>query len=389
MRPHPLTLAAPLLLALVLAARTSAADDADDALARSREAEARGDLAAASSELEPMVAKYPQDYLLALELAELAARRGHAEEAIRGYRVAVQRSPRAEVARAGLMGELAREGRCAEIVEVAAGGPDGLGRDAVASCEQTVAARPRVAVGLAYTNMQFAGHLYKSGANGATASVDVPVGAWTFGLTGRHLSISSRDASVMSPFTQQEGYARVGVGDARLGASLQLGVVRDGSGSLGTSVHAGTALRWSPRGDLVLAAAVSGYSDQTILRISPSYRAALGHGVSLTPALALQRADGKAWGSGSLTVAYDAAGWGLLAGGKYGEEVRPAYLTDAVVYDLTEHVMWGAFASARVRLTSDLALRASYSFDRLQGSTSGATVTSNLHAFSVGPVFEF
>jgi tetratricopeptide (TPR) repeat protein len=380
--------------ALVLfAPAVSAADDADDAFARARAAEARGDLAAAVDALTPSLLAYPQDYQLALAVAELESRRGRREAAIVAYRAAIARSPRAEGARAGLVHELAWAGRCDEAeTELRAivpppGAAAEAARNAVATCG--LASPSPVTIGLAFNHLEFPSHPYKSAGNGATAAVDLARGGWSFGLTGRYLSISSRDTTAMASFTQQEGYARAGFGTAKLGASLLFAVLRDGSGKLGTSEHVGTALRWSPAGDLVLTATVSAYTDETVLRISPSYRIPILPKVSLTPAVALQRAEGATWWNGSLTLAYDARRLSLFAGGKYGEEVRPANLSESVVYNMTEHVTWGVWAGARVRLGDDLALRLAYSLDHLEGSSGTTPVSSNLHAFTIGPVITF
>jgi hypothetical protein len=383
----PLT-AATFLLVLFAPLAVAAADSYDDAFERARAAEARGDLAGAIEALTPALAAYPQDYDVALEIASLEARRGRTDEAARAYRVAIARSPRAAAARIGLATVLSRAGRCDEVdAEVRAAGAS-IAADSVPPCVRP-ASPPRAVVGLSFNQLLFPSHPYKSAASGATASVDVPIGAWSIGATGRYLSLSSRDESVMPAFTQQEGYLRAGVGNALVGGSLIFGVVRDGSGKLGTSEHVGTVLRWSPGGDLMLAATVSAYSDETIVRVSPSYRIPLGRGFSLTPALAVQRAEGATWWNGSLTLALDGERGGFFLGGKYGEEVRPAYLADSVVYDMTEHVTWGLWAGARVRFGEHFALRAAYSLDRLEGSSGTTPVSSNLHSFTVGPVFTF
>jgi hypothetical protein len=390
----PLTIALAVSLTL-FPARVRAADEADDARARARDAEARGDLGAAARALRPAVEAFPQDYELALELADLEARSGHSDEAIRSYRDAAARSPAAEGARVGLVSQLARTGRCEDAAtELGALGAStttmaSVARDEVASCNHRAPGATIVTFGAAYDNLQFTGHRYKSSADGATAFVDLGLGAWSLGVTGRYLSIHSRDTSVLPAFAQQEGYARLGTGNATFGASLLFGVVHDGSGSLGTSIHAGTALRYSPLGDLVLTGTVSAYTDQTILRVSPSYRAALGYGLSLTPAVAVQRAGDGVWGSGSLTFGYDSARWGASLGGRYGEEVRPASLADAYVYAVPEHVMWGTWAAARVQLTSRIQLRASYAVDRLQTTTDGVVTASYLQSLTVGPAFTF
>lgn len=380
--------AAAFCLASFASIATAAADAYDDALTRAHAAEARGDLAGAIDALTPALAAFPQDYEIAVEIASLEARRGHVDEAARMYRLAIARSPRGAPARLGLVAMLAAAGRCDDVdAEVRAAGAL-LSPAAVPACVRSPMRTP-VAIGLSFNQLFFPSHPYKSAASGATASVDVPIGAWSVGATGRHLSLSSRDETVMPAFTQQEGYARVGVGNATFGASLLFGVVRDGSGKLGTSEHVGTVLRWSPAGDLMLAATVSAYSDDTIVRVSPSYRLGLGSGFSLTPAVAMQRAEGATWWNGSLTLSYDGAKGGFFVGGKYGEEVRPAYLADSVVYDMPEHVTWGLWAGGRVRLGESLALRVAYSLDHLEGSSGTTPVSSNLHALTVGPVITF
>jgi hypothetical protein len=237
--------------------------------------------------------------------------------------------------------------------------------------------------------MLFPGHAYKSSATGGSASLDLPLGDWTVGATGRYLSLSTRDEDVVPAFAQREGYLRVGVGNRTVGGTMVLAALHDGSGALGSSYHAGVALRWSPAGDFVLAATVSAYSDETVYRLSPSYRIPLGYGVSLVPALALERAENGTYGSLALSLAWDGTSGGFFLGGKVGEEVRPAYLTDSVVYDVEEHVGAGLYVGGRISLGSHVSLRATYSFDHLLATPASGSTASGLHSLSIGPVFTF
>jgi hypothetical protein len=347
-----------LALVLVLAAAPAAADDADDASARADALAAGGDLAGAVSALTAARDAYPQDYQLALGVARLESRRGGGERAIAAYRVAVARSPEAADAREELAFELARAKQSAWL-----------------------------ALGASYGHVAFPGHAVKSTGDGVTLDASAALGGLTLWGTGRVTSFGTRDASVTSSFTQEEGYLSAGYGAATFGATLHAAVLHDGSGSLGTSLHGGASLRWSPAGDLVLALAASRYDDGDVFRAAPSYRVGLGAGFSLTPSVAVQRAEGKTYGSGSLTLAWDTPGLSFFAGAKYGEEVRPAYLDAHVVYAINEHVQWGLWGGARVRVNDTLSLRASYGFDQLATTTSSGT--SQIHALSLGPVLTF
>lgn len=413
----PLLLASPrrflaaVAVAAVLTPAYARADVYDDGFARSREAEARGDLAAAAAALAPLVAAYPQDYDVALQLGWIELRRGRYAAAETAYREAIARSPVAEEAHRGLVTALDRQGRCAEADAALATAtaisrsPDAA-RTAIVTCAPRVASRVPMApdapapampaappqktvVSAAVQAYSFPGHPYKSSAQGVTASVDVPKGGFSIGATGRITHIATPDGGYVSAFGQEEAYLRLGYGTDSAGLSVIGAIVRDGSGTLGTSGHVGAIGRLSGKSDLFLTASASFYPDGTALRVSPEWRLTLAPGWYVTPGVALQRALGETLLSASLSVSTEGRWGSLYVGGKYGDELRPAYLGASVVYDLQEKIRWGAWAGLTVRLSDVVLVRATYAFDRLDGTYSGQSTSSSIHSFGIGPVFEF
>ncbi len=378
-------------LALLFAAATSAsearADAWSDALAASARAEAAGDLDGAVQPLRAALDAYPQDVALLLALGRIELARGRSAEAVRAYREATARSPRAADAYAGLAWALAAERRCGEARDaalVASALERALDATAVAgACEAAIAVAPEVAV--AANALAFPGHARKSWAWGATVSTDAALGSLRAGATVRALSVSSRAAAVVPSFGQQEAYARVGWQTLDAGVGAVGAVVRDASGETGTSGHAGLALRASPAGDLLLSLAASFYPDGSVLRAEPAWRLPLGGGLYATPAFALSRALGATYGAGSLSLSLAGVSGSAWVGAKYGAEVRPAYLAQSVVYDLAEPVRWGASAGGSLRLARDVDLRLTLSFDAL-GATA-ASGASAIYAASFGPAF--
>jgi hypothetical protein len=103
----------------------------------------------------------------------------------------------------------------------------------------------------------------------------------------------------------------------------------------------------------------------------------------------VQRVSSTTLASASLSLLLDWPGLSLWAGGKYGQEERPAYLGQSIVYDLTDRVAWGAFGGLRLRLGDGIGVVATYAYDRLDVSGTGGGQTSAVQTLTVGPTFAF
>jgi tetratricopeptide (TPR) repeat protein len=400
------------LTAILLAPSVAWADSYDEAFARARGLEARGDLPGAAAELSAILADYPQDYALVIELAWLRFQAGQYQDAERGYREAIRRSPAALDAHLGLGWSLARQGRCPEAlssiqryVDIYPTSP--RGQDALAACAAPAtptagsptagspvaspwaSAAPlptTVTVGVAWGGARLPSHPIKTGASGVTVGADAALwGTWLLGGVFRSTSVSTVDGSGVDPFVQREFYAYAGLATAQAGLVLHLASIHDGSGTTGTSTHAGVSTRLSgAAGDGLLSAYISSYSDKAILRVEPSWRVPLGEHFSIVPGVALQRTSTETLATAQLTLVLDGAAGRLWFGGKYGTEDRPAYLLQSVVDNVTEKIRGGLWAGGRLVISPHLAATAQYAFDRLVRTDNLTPATSAMHTFSLG-----
>ncbi len=385
------------LALLTAGARTAHAEEDPyaAAMATSAAAEQRGDLELAARALEAVLVAYPQDHELRVKLGWVLFRARRFAESERAYQAALDLAPQSMDARLGLGWSRVRQGQCdgasAALEPMLAAG-DPRAEEILQACE--VPSVGAVSLFAAWNQYFFPGHPYKSTGTGVLVGASARTAeGWTLQGAFRHVAFTATAGSGISNFTQQEAYAHVGYSGANAGLLLQGALVFDGSGAIGTSKHVGLAARWSPAGDLLLDASLSVYDDRTIGRLAPSWSIPVAGPLRLVPGAAFQLADGEVKVTGSLTAALSFSSLELWAGGKYGEEIRPAYLSQLAIYNVQDRIAWGAWAGARVKLGSVLAIQATYAIDRLRrdGDTSTGTSTSesNSHALSLGPVLTF
>jgi hypothetical protein len=395
-------------LALGLASFTaglprSAAQDVDpydDALARAAALEAAGRFDDAARLLTAGLWYYPQDVGLPLAIAWLHRRAGHLGEAARFYGIALSRSPGSIDARLGLAAVLEAQERrdearpiyerlAAEIPELDAA------REGAARCAAAPAVRftPYVALaGTVYPN-----HPVKALSAGVTAGAALAFrNGWFLSATYRytHFVPATPPAPppgqpppiAISAWDQHEGYFTAGWGIDKGGIDLTYAIVVDGSGALGTSHHLGMTARWSPFGDIEVRASGSLYDDMKVLRVEPSWRIPIAFGLSIRPGVGLADAGGELLATGMATLALDRPRFSLWAGGKYGDEVRPVYLSVPLVYATVERIPFGAWAGAAVNVNSDVRIHLSYAMDRLEQPDGTA---SDAHTLAIGAAVAF
>lgn len=331
----------------------------DTAIERSRALERDHRYAEGADLLARARLDYPQDFTIALRLGWLSFLARRYDDAERGYREAVALSGgQSADARSGLGWSLLRLGKRAEAarefraaLELAPG--DAIATGGLAAATSSELAEVEWFPVFAPIGHYYATHPYKSFAG--TANVGVSV------LLGRHLllgatyrgSLFAYDPSAEPPrqattsFAQHEGYLSLGWVAPRAGLVAHYGLVRDGSGFSGTSHHLGGTFRVSPWGDVVLGGAYSRYDDLEVGRVELSWRIPLGESCWVRPAGAAQRTSDDTLGTGYATLGYDGPGFGAWLGGKYGAEVRPAYLGVPLVMNLPERVVYGGGAGVR------------------------------------------
>ena len=377
------------LASLVACAEAHAGDPYADGLAQAHEAEGQHDPAAAARILEPLVRAYPEDVPVALELAWAHFSAADYPGAEAAYREVLVRAPWSVDGRLGLAWALVREGRCDDARKEAA----------------RIAAEPRAAAveaacpAGAFRSWElsasgafslYAGDPTRASAAGAllTASALLP-GNLALGVAYRHLHISTTPSGG-SDFEQDEAYVHLGYWGSAAGFVLHAALVSDGSGTFGVSKHVGASAHVAVFGDLAFDGSASIYPDFTVGRVAASWTSPALGPLRFMPGVAVQVAGSDTFGNAFATLVAEVSPFTLWLGGKLGEEVRPAYLSQLAVYDIPEHVIGGAWAGAYLRLGDALGLRASYSFDALRviGPTA-TTQSAALHTFSLGPVIRF
>ncbi len=370
-----------------------------EAMARASAADRRGDLLAETHELAGLLGRYPQDFDLTLRLGFAYFRAGmftHSEDA---YRKALAQNGDPAEASLGLGWALQRQGRCAESsaafrVVLGRRPADAGARDGLRLCAPPRPQSIRLTVGatLGGQASNQVGQGTQISANGA-ARLDVLfrerllLGA-LYRYRGELPAIS---ITFGSPFAgQHEVYLHAGYGVPFVGATLHYAVVRDQGGLSTTSNHIGMGARISPLGHIFLDLAASFYSDATVFRVGPSWWVPLRFGLSLQPGLALQVAQGQVYFNYAFVAAFSRGRFSLWAGGKYGEEFRPAYLDATIIYNLSDKVLAGALGGASIKLgkwggpgkPGKSLLSLYYTYDCLRPSD--GTADTNLHALTIG-----
>lgn len=226
---------------------------------------------------------------------------------------------------------------------------------------------------------------------GLTSASTVRLAAWLYqhwllaaSYRYSHFLASDNAASYgasTAPWRQHDGYATLGYAALRFGVSLHYGVL---AGALNaspdyaeTSHHIGFAARYSPFGDGTLAMSASLFPSEVIYRGELAWALPLipassswaqkARALRLRPGVAVQWSGGEWRPSGSLTVSFDHPRFSAFVGGKYGSELRAAYLPQEVVYNGPERIPLGLWVGGSLRLSprDGTTLSLNYAFDRL------------------------
>jgi tetratricopeptide (TPR) repeat protein len=389
MKQRPLLRAVALTVTSLFAA-PAFADEYDDALAAARALDAQGRPREAAAVLAEALPRYPQDYALPLAAGDYELRAGRFVEAERRYWTALERSPRGPEALFGLALALERQGLCAEATvafeRVLAEQP---GHEEALRGLSRCAPQPafRAALSLAGNGGYYPGAPYRRFSAGGLAAAEIGHRSGFFlGAAYRYLHFVPASGAAVSAWDQHEAYASLGYAAARFGLSLHYGFARDGSGALGDSHHLGLRARYSPFGDLELAASLSLYGDGQVYRVEPSWRIPLPFGFSVRPGVAVEVALGEVLATGLLTVSFDRGPVSLFAGGKYGDEVRPVYFQVPAIVDLTQKIAFGAWAGASVNVSDPVRIHLTYTLDR-QKLADGSALDAHALTLGIGVSF--
>lgn len=388
------TLSLSIAAVITFIARTvHATDGYEEIMARAAEMSARGDHAGAARALEPAVVELAQDYSIAVECAWQHFQAGEWRDAERAYREAIARAPGSKDARIGLAWTLVHEERCEEAAAASRAADDPRGEEVLAACAPARA----WTLSASFLAAATPDHPIKTGAAGILSSISGPIGeGGVFGAAHRFVRTGTIASSGIAAFDQHDFYGHVGYWGERWGLVVRVAVAADLSRTLETSGHGGLSAHvrlasflpaWT--GDARLEASASVYDDLTVVRVAPSWAIHVFGPLHVIPGFAFQHDGARAYGAASIAAALEWPVFSVWAGAKYGDENRPAYLAQSVVYDLTEKVAWGAWLGVRVRPWRRLAFEAAYAFDQLRRSDALAPSQSGLHSFSIGPVVTF
>jgi len=196
---------------------------------------------------------------------------------------------------------------------------------------------------------------------------------WLGGAAYRYTWGSKRNE--WPSWDQHELHLDVGYATRTVAAILQYAVVDDRSGFSGISHHAGVSARWSPFGDVLLDTSLS---DMTVFRTSPSWKIPIAWGLSIQPGVAMESAASQLHSNGSLAFALDRAWGSIQLGGKYGDEVRPAYLSARLITNTPESISWGVWTGGSWNAGHATRVSVSYAMNRLEyvGGSSNAYFVS-------------
>lgn len=379
----------------------------EQAMARAAELERAGKPAEGAALLAPLSERYPQDLALHLRLAWLSYLAGHYVAAEAHYRGALALSPQSRDAQHGLAWALLKGGRRAEahaqFKQVVERWPElELARQGLAASAPVppVSISPRLhAIGQIYQDNPL-----KAGAVGFSFTLPLLIVQRVLLSTTYRFAhfIAAEDAlgvggtTLEQSFQQHEAHVSLGLVWPKWGVAAHYAYLHDGSFYLDYGYIVGLSGRVSPWGDIWMQASASLYPDMTVFRLAPSYRLPLLDWLSVTPGLHLQVAHERedtlqldqtdeVTVGGSLTVTLHHRLGDLWLGGKYGDEVRPAYLALPAAYNTPDRIRFGFWGGISVRPSPSLRLNLSYELVHMETMVNQNTLArSNLHLLVLG-----
>jgi tetratricopeptide (TPR) repeat protein len=395
---------------MMLATADALADDPDPyttAMVQATELERAYRPRDAARVLATIEGRYPQDYDLQLRLAWLNFQAARYDIAARYYRHALSLSPRSREARLGLAWTLLRSGRHGparrEFRVVLARWPE------VASARKGLALtrREQRAPGVTFapastvTTHLYQGHPAKAAAVGSSASLAARIlGRWRLGVSYEltHFWIKEKLQSLYGDgFEEHAVFLTCGLDLGRWSAAGHYAYVHDGSETLDYTHLLGlSALYSAALGDLGLELGSSLYPDMTVHRIAPSWRVPLLGWLSLSATVGVQHAAAGQFHpqlgersetlfNTSFTILAAGRPGSLWAGGKVGDEVRPAYPRLAVVDNSLDRVCRGVWAGGELAVGAGWSIIVAYALAWLEMPvTPMFSYESKRHLLTVG-----
>jgi len=363
-------------------------------MAHADELEAAGQPGEAADILAPLLGTYPQDFPLWLRLAWLrfqAGRWASAEQAYQGALALNPSSPQALLGRGWCRQRLGdRAGARTDFRAVLAQLPeDASAREGLALVAPEAALWPS----LWGTGLVYGAHPEKRSGWGLTLHAPA---LWALGsghlLTAasyRLLRFSLRKGNGPASawrkgLLQHEGYTTLGWLAGRWDLLAHYAYLTAGADA-GSGGHVvGGTLGLTTYGRARLEASHSLYETGGVTRAALAWRLPLGEHLRLQPEIAWQWAGQASRWSGALDAAFRVARVTLGVGGRYGDELRPAYLGEAVVWNSDERLLAGARASLDVTLGAGVSLGVASQWRRLERASGAERVQADLWVGSLG-----
>lgn len=377
-----------LVLLFLPAVTHGQSDSYERAFTVSYDLEAKGQFGQAAEVLEKLKGAFPQDFALFLRLGWLHFKNGSFDSSRSNYLVALKLNPDSQQAVLGqgwalyYLGEKG-EARTAfeRVLQFSPSDPSAM--------EGLSLSQPghSLSVLLATALQRYPGHPTKE--SGSGFSVRIPArlfdhyligGAYRYGSfnlrTGNGFVTAWDDDGL---FEQHEGYCYGGASFPRWGFSAAYAhLSNDAQGEESVNV-VGLTGRFSPWGHVVASGNASFYDSDTVFRTQVAWAMPVLSWLSVKPGAAYQYGNDESFWN---LLASATARWGRLtlgAGGKFGDEYRPAYLDSLVVYNVPDTIGWGAWTSLGVALGGGWTVSGLYEYQQLTSKSTDDSLQSGMH----------
>lgn len=402
-----------LSLAVLSHAGVAAAQDYDAAMALAASREATGNVREAAASLDALHAVYPQDFALSLRLGWLWFQAGDNHAARTRYRHALTLSDdTSRDARLGLGWSLLRlheasaaRDEFARLLSLDA--TDASAREGHALALAALPTPLRVWASLWLGAQAYVNHPQRSWSVSGTASVTAQIlDVAVLGLTYRAVdySVTSTTSSTVQPppprpglpppppttqsrtttamNLQQELHVMGGVARPAWALRAHLGRLWDSSNSMAPAWIFGVSGRLALHGELTAELSDTLFADHSAVRAVGAWAASLGGGWSLGPVATAQRFNGSFGGSLGAVAGWRGDGYAASLSARYGDEVRPTSLVEALTFATDDHVRGTLSLSGLVPLSHGLSLALRYDGLLLTTSASAGAVDASAHFFT-------
>lgn len=380
------------MLVSLIPSRVFADGDYYRALQRAEQEAVAGRFDAALQLVDVALQTYAGDYQLTLTRARLLVRMERYASAKISYADAIRISAGAPEARLGMGWLLSLQGECRgaiqEFREVLRIAPhDAAAQRGIAQCRWNEVAHG--SLWLTGGAALFQSHPWKRRFGDTSGGFTIqPPGGLLFGLAYHYLRLTATDRRVEA-IDQRELYAQAGFIAGGLTLLAHGALVWSGDPWIDGSTHAVISghyrglSSWLPELSAELAA--SRYPDFWVGRFATAWRFAAGTW-SILPGMALIRSQLNMLTSVSLSLSKSFGALSLWLGGKYGPELRAAYLSQFALLNSEDRSLWSITGGARMAVTKHWWLLVSYLYLKMHTPDG---LAASMHFGSTGLGYNF